>query len=839
VKLSEVEYQRLKKDIQRDIPIYPSLMREEALKRFRGEQQAALEQKRRETERRIAAEKATRERRRRKRFEREQRLEKERGEAFKAYREGKGEVVGKIRLGGKWYKQVRTPHGLIYISEAPAPTKPPITPSRTHSGGMWVKIENGKVQAMGAAANPPDVAKALGYKWGTVLWKGGKPTFVPLPNPPTKSEYLGILKWKLEKGHYAPAVAKQIRTEVELGGKKYGITAPAWAGGYIREYETIAGSIRSAYQEAAKNALNQTPIEAKKITFSLGVSEKGRIPPLVLKYSIQPQRPSPLPASVSVPSGYTPTHHDLEVAEQVVKGLERRAKAEPTPENIAKYEKGYAQYSTIFEMVQQKTQPSPEDVIPSIVVSRVLGDESARPSIAATPVQVTTSDLRWAERVMTEEKFKESLMKAYEMEQKSLYATPSMTTIRETPRFEAFSTTIAPTYQYKPLPGFEKYSRLEQEALRLEAEKQIAIRDLTETPLERVKQFGIAAKAEFGQTWLGIPLAAQTIYREGLWKGGKEVATGTAEWWLSIPQRIASGKPGELGGLFGGFVAMGAMSKAGSMAWKTTSKITTPLRERFPTFLADELASVELAPKRKAKLKPEVAVKEYEILPELKQLFENTQKQRMKELKQLFERVKPVQETKTATKTVTHPKIAIATATMVKTMTRPETAVMTRTKTLTQPQTQIATKVKPATYTQTLTKLGLITEVATMPVVQLQVATKTKTAVRTKRAIKTKVAVLPKTKVKTLTLTKIGVVPPMTPLHVITPSKIPPALKSKVGKRIVTTKRKGKRGEIEWFVRNPFITIEEFVGVQSDRRKKTFKHSRKQTMSNLKEMGLI
>ena len=287
MKLSEAEYQKLKQDIQRDIPIYPSLMREEALKRYRAEQQAELERKRREIEQRIAREQAERERRRRRRIRRErERKEK----MMKEYRAGRGKPMGRIKLSGTWYKQVQTKYGILYIPESGAPTqrRPPIKPSQTHSGGMWVKIENGKVQMMGAAANPPDVARALGYKWGTVVWEHGKPTFVPLPNPPTKSEYLGMLQWKLERGDYPSRVAKQVRTEVEFGGKKYGITAPAWAGGRLKEFEATARKIRKAYEQAAKNVKKLIPADVP-FSFSLGKQNE-----LIATWT-EPVKPKPKP----------------------------------------------------------------------------------------------------------------------------------------------------------------------------------------------------------------------------------------------------------------------------------------------------------------------------------------------------------------------------------------------------------------------------------------------------------------------------------------------------------------------------------------------------------------
>lgn len=362
MKLSESEYQKLKQDIQRDIPIYPSLMREEALKRYRAEQQAELERKRREIEQRIAREKAERERRRRKRIRRErERKEK----MMKEYRAGRGKPMGRIKLSGTWYKQVQTKYGILYIPESGTPTqrRPPIKPSQTHSGGMWVKIEDGKVQMMGAAANPPDVARALGYKWGTVLWEHGKPTFVPLPNPPTKSEYLGILQWKLERGDYPSRVAKQVRTEVEFGGKKYGIKAPAWAGGRLKEFEAVAKSIRQAYEQAAKNVKKLIPAD---VPFSFSLGKQNELiatwtEPVKPKPKPQPQKqqqpkkkgylsfedivigsgkplPSPTPARVTTtpPEWYKKAGKQKETSPTVMEYYQPPARVTASPEQIPK-----------------------------------------------------------------------------------------------------------------------------------------------------------------------------------------------------------------------------------------------------------------------------------------------------------------------------------------------------------------------------------------------------------------------------------------------------------------------------------------------------------------------
>ena len=86
-----------------------------------------------------------------------------------------------------------------------------------------------------------------------------------LPGEPTESEYYGILEWKHKEGHYKrPEVEAQIKKEIEFGSKKYGITAPAWAGGYLKQYETAAKTIKSAYLKAAEAAEKPTEIEMKK-----------------------------------------------------------------------------------------------------------------------------------------------------------------------------------------------------------------------------------------------------------------------------------------------------------------------------------------------------------------------------------------------------------------------------------------------------------------------------------------------------------------------------------------------------------------------------------------------
>ena len=205
------------------VPLYPSLVRRKAIERYKAEKIAEIERAKRETERKIREAQRRREARRR-------REERRRYEEMKKALEA--------------------------------------SKKRVHAG-HWVKIEEGgkSVSEMGIAAMSPSQAKALGYKWGTAKWnpKTGTYEFVPIPSAPSEPEYYGILKWKYESGHYKrPEVAEQIKKEIEIGAKKYGIVAPAWAGGYLKEYEQIARQIKESYLKAAESETKPSAIELKK-----------------------------------------------------------------------------------------------------------------------------------------------------------------------------------------------------------------------------------------------------------------------------------------------------------------------------------------------------------------------------------------------------------------------------------------------------------------------------------------------------------------------------------------------------------------------------------------------
>jgi len=222
--ISERVYQEVVSRIEHGkVPIYPSLVRRRAIERYKAEKIAEIERAKRETERKIREEQRRREERRRK-------------EERRHYEEMKKALEA--------------------------------TKKRIHVG-HWVKVEKGgKVTACaGMAAMSPSQAKSLGYKWGTMKWnpKTGEFEFVPLPGEPTEPEYYGILKWKYESGHYKhPEVAKRIKEEIEIGAKKYGIVAPAWAGGYLKEYREIANQIRESYLKATQSETKLSTIELKK-----------------------------------------------------------------------------------------------------------------------------------------------------------------------------------------------------------------------------------------------------------------------------------------------------------------------------------------------------------------------------------------------------------------------------------------------------------------------------------------------------------------------------------------------------------------------------------------------
>ena len=217
-------YRRIVKRMEAGkIPIYPGIIRKRAITQYKAEKRAELRQKQREYEQKIREEQRRRERAR-------QRAEWE----------------------AKW-------------GEKEAQVKP----------GGWVRINpDGSVSHAGFPAFSPSKAKTLGYKWGTTLYTKDKIIYVPLPLP-TEAEFYGIRKWKHEKGQYAhdPAIEKRIRKEVEIGGEKYGITAPAWAGGYLREYEKAAKSISQAYKKAVESQKTPSGYELREIT--LGKEGKG------------------------------------------------------------------------------------------------------------------------------------------------------------------------------------------------------------------------------------------------------------------------------------------------------------------------------------------------------------------------------------------------------------------------------------------------------------------------------------------------------------------------------------------------------------------------------------
>ena len=239
-------YQRIVKRMEEDkIPVYPGIIRKKAFVRYKAEKEAELEYKQREYEAKIEEE---RKRRVKAEYERQKKWEEEQ------------EVVKKARA------------------------------------GSWVRINpDGSVSGAGEAAYSPSEAKSMGYKWGTTVREDGKDVFVPLPKAPTESEYLGVLEWKVKEGHYKkPEVQRQIEKEIELGGKKYGITVPAWAGGYLEQYSAAAREIRGAYQKAVKSQKTPSGYELKEIM--LGKEGKGlrfgyvSKPPPIRKPLIEPEQ---------------------------------------------------------------------------------------------------------------------------------------------------------------------------------------------------------------------------------------------------------------------------------------------------------------------------------------------------------------------------------------------------------------------------------------------------------------------------------------------------------------------------------------------------------------------
>ena len=201
------------------IPVYPGIIRKKAIVRYKSEKEAELKRKQEEYKRKIETE---RKKRAKEEAERRQR----------------------------WYKRQEV--------------------VKTARAGHWVRINlDGSISGAGEAAFSPSQAKAMGYKWGTTTTKNDKTVFVPLPKEPSGAEYLGILQWKVREGHYKrPEVQKQIKQEIEIGGKKYGITAPAWAGGYMKQYSAAAREIRDAYQKAVKSQKTPSGYELKEITLA-------------------------------------------------------------------------------------------------------------------------------------------------------------------------------------------------------------------------------------------------------------------------------------------------------------------------------------------------------------------------------------------------------------------------------------------------------------------------------------------------------------------------------------------------------------------------------------------
>ena len=218
---------------QEKIPLYPSIIRKKHIERYKAEKLAEIEQARSDAERKIEEE-----RRRRIIAERERRKLWEKQQA----------EVAEVSEASKW---------------------------KVHAGGWVRKNPDGSVSGMGMAAMSPSQAEKLGYTWGTfttVTDKEGMPTgkfkIVRIPNKPTDAEYYGILQWKYEKGQYkhSPKIEQQIRKEIEVGGKQYGIVAPAWAGGYMKQYEATARTIKAAYIKAAESETKPIPAEIKKTT---------------------------------------------------------------------------------------------------------------------------------------------------------------------------------------------------------------------------------------------------------------------------------------------------------------------------------------------------------------------------------------------------------------------------------------------------------------------------------------------------------------------------------------------------------------------------------------------
>lgn len=220
------------------IPVYPSIIRKKAFVRYKAEKEAELKRKQKEYESKIEKERIRRDRR--------------------------------ARAKRKRYEQWQKHQEVVKAARA----------------GQWVRVKSdGSVSgAAGVAAFSPSQAEATGYKWGTITTKNDKMVFVPLPKAPTEAEYLGILEWKVREGHYKkPEVERQIKQEIELGGKKYGITVPAWAGGYMKQYSAAAREIRGAYLKAVESQKTPSGYELKEITLGkkgLRFGYVSKLPPL-------------------------------------------------------------------------------------------------------------------------------------------------------------------------------------------------------------------------------------------------------------------------------------------------------------------------------------------------------------------------------------------------------------------------------------------------------------------------------------------------------------------------------------------------------------------------------
>jgi hypothetical protein len=206
------------------IPVYPGLIRKKAITRYKAEKIAELERERAETKRKI---------------------EVQRRRIIKARNRAAAKRAARKKF----------------------------TVSKKYSG-KWVMISGDKesYSLTGMADTSPLKMKERGWKWGSAIRdpETGKHTFVPTPGEPTDAEYYGVKQWKVSQGHYAfnPTIERQIKKEVEVGGKKYGIVAPGWAGGFLKEYADVARGIVHSYEEAARSQKVPSGYELKEITLS-------------------------------------------------------------------------------------------------------------------------------------------------------------------------------------------------------------------------------------------------------------------------------------------------------------------------------------------------------------------------------------------------------------------------------------------------------------------------------------------------------------------------------------------------------------------------------------------